>query len=158
MVIFIILLTVCSLFSIIGFYFKGKMDWSGADKFIGIYSHKNRSKSWENKYKIPLEDYKPKWYYLAFDFNLFGKRFKFDGLEKPLYKERYMWSSTVFVFLTDYWHRTQFLFLNSMTVSIAILGGYIGYLKGQNYIYYSLCFGLGYEIYYWIGFKTGFKK
>jgi hypothetical protein len=94
---------------------------------------------------------------LAFDFKLFGRHFKFDGFERPLYRERFMWSSTVFVFLTDYWHRTQFYFLNSITLSYAIISGYVGYLLNENICLFFFGTALLVESEYWLGFKTGYR-
>ena len=46
------------------------------------------------KWKYPLQDYSPKWYHFGI---------------KPKYKERFPYSSTVFVFLTDAEHFYQFV-------------------------------------------------
>lgn len=157
MISIIFILSICVIFLYVGFIFKGKMDWSGANKFELDERYKNRNNSWTNKYKVPLEPYVPKWYYGAFDFKLFGKRFKFNGIEKPLYREKFIWSSTALVFLTDYWHMTQFYFLNSITLCISILIAYIGYLLEGNIYYFFFSSVLVVELVYWLGFKTGFR-
>lgn len=95
------------------------MDKSSTGTFINEESYKNKNGSWKNKYHSPLEEYVPKWYYGAFCFKIFKKEFKFKGFIIPDYREKFMWSSTALVFLTDYWHEMQFYFLNILTVGIA---------------------------------------
>ena len=50
--------------------------------------------SWKNKWKTPLVDYKPKWYHFGI---------------KHLWEERFPFSTTLFVFLTDGEHLFQWL-------------------------------------------------
>jgi len=84
------------IFLIIAGIAKAFMDLSSIDIFKNIKF--NKSKSWVNKWKIPLiENKKSKWYYL--------------GLHTPNYIEKFPFSSTMFSFLTDMWHFSQFVFL-----------------------------------------------
>lgn len=67
----------------------------------------NKSESWKNKWAIglPLQE-KKLWYYL--------------WVFTPKYKERFVYSSTVFVFLTDGWHLSQFFFLHGVFIPLAL--------------------------------------
>ena len=65
----------------------------------------NKTESWENKYKVPLVAGKD-WYYF--------------GLVKQVYKERFLFSTTILVAFTDGWHLAQFIFLNSLFIALAI--------------------------------------
>ena len=53
----------------------------------------NPEKTWENKYKIPLSKNKKHWWYL--------------GLYNPKYDEKFAYSTTLLVSLTDCWHRLE---------------------------------------------------
>ena len=119
---------------IIAFYSKGKMDKSSDGKFEDKY--KNKDKSWGNKYFSPLNRYQKKWYYF--------------GFVKPAYKERFPFSSTLFVFTTDYWHRMQFLFLNSWMVALSIN-------IGSNYIYSIISFII-IRLVYLLAFNISYEK
>lgn len=85
---------------------KGLMDKSGANKFKGRSVFKNRSESWSNKYTYPLVHGYKHWYYF--------------GIFNPKYKEAFPYSTTLFVALTDYWHKMQFVYLNTLYVSYSI--------------------------------------
>ncbi len=70
-------------------------------------------KSWNNKYTQPIEYWPERsrnWYQ------------RFFGLE---YTERFPGSATIFVFLTDGYHLTQFFFLWCITLSLAFAGSHI---------------------------------
>ena len=66
----------------------------------------NSEEGWTAKWKYPLKDYKPRWYYF--------------GIIKPKYKERFPYSSTILVFLTDAEHFYQFI----QTVSLVCVVGF----------------------------------
>ena len=112
---------------IAGFFFyvanryKALMDYSSAGDFVNREYYKNKSASWANKYFFPLLPYKPKWYYGAFSFTIFNKTFSYKGLITPRYKERFMWSTTILVFLTDYWHKVQFFYLNCSLIGTCLV-------------------------------------
>ncbi len=123
-----ILISIIILF--ISFLSKGFMDKSSEGKFQDIYL--NKDKSWANKYADGLFPYVKKWYYF--------------GIITPAYKERFPYSSTIFVFLTDFWHGLQFVFLNGVCVVISI-----------NYPYPVLAY-IGIHIIYFIAFHLAHKK
>lgn len=79
--------------------FKALMDKSAIDAVSNPWW--NKSQSWKNKWAIglPLQE-KKLWYYL--------------WLWTPKYKERFVYSSTILVFITDGWHLAQFFFLGCM--------------------------------------------
>lgn len=59
----------------------------------------------ENKWKQPLEKCeKAPWYYL--------------WLKKPKYKEAFIWSSTILVSWTDFWHRYQLYMISAFCLAI----------------------------------------
>lgn len=77
---------------------KGKAD---------TIAHDGMGDMWKGKYAMPLlvQHHMP-WYYF--------------GLYKPRYKERYWYSSTVLVFLTDKWHRYNWIQYRCVDVAIAV--------------------------------------
>ncbi len=72
------------LFLIAAFIAKPYMDISAKDGFKNSWW--NKTESWELKYSLPLRKGE-NWWYL--------------GLYKPLYQEKFPFSSTLFVFITD---------------------------------------------------------
>ena len=145
-----IIIIFCTCLFVIAFYKKGRMDKSAKGGFTYYDSdkYKNKSKSWGNKYFQPLEKYKPKWYYL--------------GIIKPLYKERFPFSTTSLVFLTDYWHLNQFLFLNYMFIGFTILAvnieEFILFFNIKSNVVLFLYIFLLLKICYMIGFNWGYEK
>jgi len=106
------------------------MDWSSEGKFNSDYWNKNDG--WWRKYKtIPwtpsnitdkkftLYRYIPKWYHFGF---------------APKHAERFPFSTTIFVFLTDGWHLAQFLFYSTWQLIIALTIS----VNGQEDWYYKL--------------------
>ncbi len=78
---------------------------------MDLNAHGKRGESpedtWTYKWKTPLiESVKRPWYYL--------------GLYKPQFIERFPYSSTALVWLTDAWHRHKKLFLLSYSTVIAL--------------------------------------
>lgn len=63
-----------------------------------------KNEEWRNKYDFTKK--KNHWWYL--------------GLYKPKYSEKFPFSTTVLVFLTDKWHRAQFFMLRFFYLSIAV--------------------------------------
>lgn len=88
----------------IAFIFKAIQDRSGKNGFKNSFW--NASESWQLKYEMPLKRNHKHWYYF--------------GFIKPIYKERFPFSTTALVFLTDGWHLSQFFFLNLTFIAIAI--------------------------------------
>lgn len=79
-------------------HFKGRLD-AIADEGV-------KTADWKKKYAAPLIYSKNHWWYV--------------GLYKPIYDERFPFSTTVLVFLTDSWHRNQFFMLRCLYSAIAI--------------------------------------
>lgn len=78
-------------------YFKGLMD-SYVDTGIKITE-------WKNKYDFSKPETYKHWWYL--------------GFHKPTFPEKFPFSSTILVFLTDKWHLSQFFMLRCMYVAIS---------------------------------------
>ncbi len=89
---------------IISFAAKGIMDTSSKDGFTKSYW--NKTQSWQYKYAVPLQPNPKHWYYF--------------GIIKPGYKEKFPFSSTVLVALTDGWHLFQFIFLNTIIIALSL--------------------------------------
>ena len=65
----------------------------------------NPEESWKFKWVYPLQPSTPKWYYFGF---------------LPRYEERFPYSSTILVWLTDAWHFIKALMLLAIVVSIVV--------------------------------------
>lgn len=89
---------------VLSFIWKAVMDLSGKDWFKKPFW--NKTQSWQNKYSFPLEKGYNHWYYL--------------GLIKPIYKEKFPFSTTILVVFTDGWHLAQFFFLNCLFIALAV--------------------------------------
>lgn len=61
--------------------------------------------SWKWKWATPLQSPDPKWYYFGF---------------LPRYKERFIYSSTIFVWVTDAWHFIKALMILAIVCSIVL--------------------------------------
>jgi hypothetical protein len=61
---------------------------------------------WTNKYDFTKSGMSNHWWYF--------------GLHKPSYPEKFPFSSTVLVFLTDRWHMSQFMMLRCFYLAIAL--------------------------------------
>jgi len=96
----IILFITSIILLVISFTSKALMDLSGADKFKGEDSDKNRSYTSDNKWLLPYTTGIRSIWYL--------------WLYKPKYREAFPYSSTDLVFITDYWHKKQFYFLMAL--------------------------------------------
>ena len=123
-------------FFFLSYWAKGNMDFSAKGGFKGVELYKNKDESWERKYSYPLRPYEAKWYYF--------------GLVKPDYKESFLYSSTAFVFVSDYWHFQQFIFLNSAT-----LGTY--FILEGDFIRKIIVVAI-IELLYFIGFNTSYER
>lgn len=65
-----------------------------------------KAMDWTNKYDFTKSgESKPWWYF---------------GLHKPNYPEKFPFSSTILVFLTDRWHLSQFVMLRCFYLAIAL--------------------------------------
>jgi len=76
---------------------KGRLD-AIADEGV-------KGNDWPNKYNMTKPSTTKHWWYL--------------GLYKPKYPEKFPFSTTVLVFLTDKWHRWQFFMLRCFYLAIA---------------------------------------
>jgi len=86
--------------------------------------------SWKNKYKVPLSPYKKKWYY----FNLYA----------PSLEERFPFSTTCLVFITDAWHLLKTLYILCTLSIIFFYSPIIGFSADIILCFcaYSLTFNL----------------
>lgn len=114
----------------IAFIINAFMDLS-SQNVLGKTNYWNKSKSSVLKYKSPIEIYSKKWYHF--------------GIE-PKYKEKFPYSTTWFVFLTDGWHLLKFFFINCFMLIIFILSDY-------NLLLVALC-----KVAQWVGFSTIYEK
>jgi hypothetical protein len=85
--------------------------------------------SWKNKYKTPLTPFKPKWYYPTL---------------APKLEERFPFSSTMLVFLTDAWHLLKSLYIFCILSIIFFYSPIIGFSADIILCFcaYSLTFNL----------------
>lgn len=75
--------------------------------FLDVIADKGiKTEQWRNKYDFTKK--RNHWWYF--------------GLHKPAHPEKFPFSSTALVFLTDNWHRAQFFMLRFIYLSIAVLG------------------------------------
>lgn len=79
-------------------HFKGRLD-AIADEGI-------KNLDWDKKYNFNKPMFKHWWYF---------------GLYTPRFPERFPFSTTMLVFITDSWHRNQLLMLRCFYLSIVIL-------------------------------------
>ena len=91
---------------------------------------------WKNKYKQPLTPGTKTWYYI--------------WLYKPVYKEKFPYSTTALVFTTDAWHFFQWVFLTCMQMGYTFI---IYYLYGlwwwiASIIAVKIMFGAIFELFY----------
>jgi hypothetical protein len=124
---------------IIAGYCKAQMDF--------IADSGKKDKDWKNKYKRIKNVLQPSlnhWWYFR--------------LHKPAYQEKFIFSSTLLVFLTDKWHLWQFLMLRSfyfIIVSLMIIG-----LKTKlllMFIVFPIILGMTFELVYRNKKKKPFK-
>ena len=123
------------------------MDLSSEDRFKKDWF--NKSKSWKCKWKDPLTPGRTHWYHFGFI---------------PKYEERFIYSSTLFVAYTDFWHLMQSVMLNCFSLAIALNLVIIdldlvfwGFLV--NFFLIRLAFGLGFEPFYkWMKGRLGAVK
>lgn len=119
--------------------FKAIMDKSAINHFSKVWW--NKSQSWTAKWAVglPIQERKL-WYY--------------GWIYTPKYKERFIYSSTILVFLTDGWHFSQFLFLTFLFSGIVMYSPVIWVDKGfiwgaiSNYALFRLCFNVTFQTIY----------
>jgi hypothetical protein len=111
-------------------YAKGRMDY--------IADSGEKGKEWKNKYKLVKGKLLPStndWWYL--------------NLYKPTYQEKFPFSTTVFVFLTDRWHWWQFAMLRYFYFAIAhsFVDDFI-YQLLLTFIVFPIILGVTFELVY----------
>ena len=68
---------------------------------------------------------------------------------KPLYGERFLGSTTIFVFLTDAWHLFQFIFLNSLVIGCFLVFRSNTFTNGIiHFIIINIVFRMTFEIFF----------
>tara|TARA_R110000751_G_scaffold262043_1_gene361283 strand:+ start:78 stop:515 length:438 start_codon:yes stop_codon:yes gene_type:complete len=123
------------------------MDWSSEGKFKSAYW--NKDQGWRRKYKshnvmlpgFPVQNtfvpYKNKWYHFGIT---------------PKFEEKFPYSTTILVFLTDGWHLTQFLFHSTWQLAIAIplnvLYSYPWYFTILWWVFIKMMFSGTFELIY----------
>lgn len=120
MIIIVILLILAGLF-------KGHMDAVADEGIKGV--------DWVNKYDFTKPGNTKHWWYL--------------GLYKPKYPERFPFSTTALVFLTDKWHLSQFLMLRCFYLAIALLiSANVFTALILSFVIFPVILGLFFEISY----------
>lgn len=87
------------------------------------------NKSWKNKYKLPLQVGKKHWYNFGY---------------VPSFEERFPYSTTIFVGLTDAWHMLKTIYLILMFFGVVFYSTIVGLSPDFFicWISYSLSFNL----------------
>ena len=115
-----------------------KFNWDLTSKYFkGRYKFWNPSISWNNKWKVKsLNNPIP---------NTFGwrKHWWYLNLYKPAYVERFPFSSTMLVSLTDGWHLLKEIKIELIIGAITVLTGDI-----ENQLYFRLLWGTGFNLMY----------
>lgn len=105
--------------------FKGIMD--------AISDSGLKSSEWKNKYDFSKET--NHWWYF--------------GLHTPKYSEKFPFSTTVLVFLTDKWHLAQMAMLRFIYLAISILMSQsLGYTILLSFVIFPVVLGVPFQITY----------
>ena len=129
------LIAILALLALAG-HAKGKLD--------GIVDEGLKTLEWQNKYDFTKNGMTKHWWYL--------------GLYKPKFPEKFPFSTTILVFLTDKWHRWQFIMLRCfyLAVSIPISANLIT-LVILSFIIFPIIVGVFFEVSYQ-NFREKFYK
>ena len=105
-------------------HFKGRLD-ATADENI-------KELEWSNKYDFTKSGETKHWWYL--------------GLHTPKFPEKFPFSSTALVFLTDKWHMYQFLMLRCfyMSLSLTISGNIFTFIL-LTFVIFPILVGVFFE-------------
>lgn len=100
----------------------------------------NKEDSWVKKWKEPLQLEEKRWYY-------FGMT--------PKYQEKFLYSSTLFVYLTDFWHLMKSIMMSLIVFSIILyepVFQFNSYLLSVllNFVLLRIVFGFGFEFLYFL--------
>lgn len=90
------------------------MDWSSEGKLSGYW---NKAEGWKYKYKGWVRTGNNKWTNKITN----TRYWYYLGLFKTTYPERFPFSTTILVFLTDGWHLCQFLYNRTWQLAIVLL-------------------------------------
>jgi len=108
-------------------YFKGKLD--------AIVDEEVKELEWGNKYDFTKSGDTKHWWYL--------------GLYTPKFPEKFPFSTTILVFLTDKWHRTQFYMLRSFYLALAIgISGNLFTTIVFAFVIFPILVGIPFELTY----------
>ena len=111
-------------------YAKGRLDY--------IADTGQKGEDWKNKYKVvdgKLLQPKNHWWYF--------------GLYKPKFQEKFAFSSTILVFLTDRWHWWQFAMLRYFYLAIGHgITDNIWQQLGLAFIVFPIVLGITFELVY----------
>ena len=77
---------------------------------------------------------------------------KWKNPEDKILKEKFPGSSTIFVFTTDLWHLSQFLFLNCLFIIPFIYTPFLGVI--WDFLIVRALFGIVFEIFHRYVFKS----
>jgi len=103
---------------------KGRLDAIADEGIKGV--------DWHNKYDYTKPSTTKHWWYL--------------GLYKPKFPEKFPFSTTVLVFLTDRWHRWQFFFLSCFYLAISLpISGNLFTLIILSFIVFPIIVGVFFE-------------
>jgi hypothetical protein len=95
----------------------------------------NKGKSWRNKWADPLIDGGKPWYYL--------------WAYKPKYKEKFPYSSTFLVYLTDGWHLLKFVKIRLSILSVFLFSTDHSFMEiVYMFLAVTVCFMLGFSLVY----------
>lgn len=143
MVVIIVTLLLCFIAGIA----NSLMDLSSENRFKKDWY--NKGKSWKYKWKDPLTPGRTHWYH-------FGMI--------PKYEERFIYSSTLFVAYTDFWHLMQAVMLSCFSLAIALNVVIVDFDLVfweilVNFFLIRLAFGIGFEpLYKWMKGKLDAVK
>ena len=92
---------------------------------------------WYNKYDFTKPGESKHWWYL--------------GLYTPKFPEKFPFSSTIFVFVTDKWHFSQFIMLRSFYTAIAMfLTNNFWLVIFSVFVVFPIILGISFEAFYGI--------
>ena len=84
-----------------------------------------------------------------YDFNKNKNHWWYFGLYKPKYSERFPFSTTILVSLTDKWHRAQLIMLRFMYLAVAVaFTQKIFLILLLSFVIFPIVVGIPFEIIY----------
>ena len=108
-------------------HFKGRLD--------ALVDEEIKDLEWDKKYDLTKSGETKHWWYF--------------GLYKPKFEEKFPFSTTILVFLTDRWHWWQFAMLRYFYLAIANgVTNNIWYQLGLAFIVFPVVLGVTFELVY----------